>query len=60
MPADDPFTASLFSGGGASAKAPGALFSRTIALFPSGSYQPNPLSDPASGGKGLATWWESA
>lgn len=60
MPTDDPFTGSLFSGRNGTPKSPGALFSRTIGLFPSGSYQPNPLTDPASGGKGLATWWESA
>jgi hypothetical protein len=53
----------LFSAGGVTS--PGALYSETLysgtlGLFPSGSYQPNPLSDPESGGKGLATWWTTA
>jgi hypothetical protein len=41
-------------------KSPEALYSRTIGLFASGSYQPNPLSDPAAGGKGLSGWWSGA
>jgi hypothetical protein len=56
----DPFMTSLFSGGDASPKSPEALYSQTIGLFPSGSYQPNPVNDPESAGRDLATWWKNA
>jgi hypothetical protein len=57
---DDPFTGNLFSGGNGDPKSPAALYGRTSGLFQWGSYRPNPLSDPASGGTGLSGWWSES